>query len=219
MEASVKVVEMSNRANGIKESSIMTNPVVDTERLRFMREVYAETDGMPTVLRRAKLFERLCDEKTIFIDDNPIAGSVTKKRNGAYPMCEYGCKWLLKDSSYRIALGDVAVTEEDKKEIREAVKYWGERCVYGRGRKLIQEASNGEIDPAMWGKAGVAEESVMSWPLGFITLNYEKVLNEGLEGVLAQVDKKFSSLEIGGLETHQQRHFLKAMRMGLEVAV
>ena len=219
MEDSVIASKIMEDVLRLKESTIMVNPVVDTERLRFMREVYAKTDGLPVVLRRARLFERLCDEKTIFIDENPIVGYVTKRRNGAYPMCEYSCKWLLKDSSYRIALGDVIVTDEGRREIKEAVKYWGERCIYSRGREIIIEAYNGEVDPAAWGKAGVAEESVMSWPLGFITMNYEKVLNRGLEGVTSEVDRKFSSLEIGGLETHKQRHFLKAMRICLEAVI
>jgi formate C-acetyltransferase len=219
MGASVNIANMSDRVRKLKESTVMVNPVVDTERLRFMREVYAETDGLPTVIRRAMLFERLCDNKTIFIDDNPIVGSVVKRRSGAYPMCEYSCKWLLKDASYRIALGDVIVTDEDREEIREAVKYWADRCVYSRGRKIIREAYNGKLDPAEWGKAGVAEESVMSWPLGFITMNYEKVLNKGLKEVIAEVERRLSRLELGGLESHKQRHFLKAMRMCLEAVI
>src|SRR5574337_1002706 len=49
---------MSERVARLK-ASIVDAPVVhDTERLKFLMEVYRETDGESPIMRRAKVFDR-----------------------------------------------------------------------------------------------------------------------------------------------------------------
>ena len=68
----IKEGMLSQRVKEEKEEVLAVTPQVDIERVKFLLETYEETEGEPVVLRRAKFFHKLCTQKTIFIDNNPI---------------------------------------------------------------------------------------------------------------------------------------------------
>ena len=84
--------KMGERIKREREELLSTTPRMDTERIVFQLESYRESDGSPAIMRRAKLFEKLCNEKTLFIDNNPIVGTVTQYKVGHYPFPEYSCR-------------------------------------------------------------------------------------------------------------------------------
>ena len=85
---------LTERVRKEKEELLSAPANIDIERIKFLLEVYQETEGQPDIIRRAMLFHKLCTEKTIFIDDNPIVGTQTQYKYGAYPVPEFGAGWL-----------------------------------------------------------------------------------------------------------------------------
>ena len=73
---------LSDRVKKLRESLFTGTPHLSTQRLRFMKETYKETEGLPTILRRARLFEKVLIEMPIFIDENSIVGTLTEYRLG-----------------------------------------------------------------------------------------------------------------------------------------
>jgi len=116
---------MAERIKKEREELLSTAPLMDTERIVFQLESYRQTDGLPPVIRRAKLFEKMCNEKTLFMDNNPIVGTVTRYKVGHYPFPEYSCKWMKKQAEFCGHLGSYGKTEEDAKRIDRAIDYWG----------------------------------------------------------------------------------------------
>ena len=80
---------MSDRIAKLKMAVIDSPVVHDTERLKFLMDVYRETDGEPPIMRRAKLFDRVMSNKTIYIDENPIVGTVGRGCNYCYSFPEF----------------------------------------------------------------------------------------------------------------------------------
>ncbi len=96
----VKREALSARVKKEKEALLSATPQIDTERLEILLDVY-QTDGIePNIVRRAKVFNRFCSEKTIFIDDNPIVGTLTKYKYGANLYPEEGCAWMARTDEF-----------------------------------------------------------------------------------------------------------------------
>ncbi len=69
---------LSPRVKKEKEKLLSAVPQVDTERVKILLDVYQNDGTDPNIIRRAKVFNRFCSEKTIFIDDNPIVGTLSQ---------------------------------------------------------------------------------------------------------------------------------------------
>ena len=81
----------------IKEFLLNAPQKVDTERLKFLLEAYEEYGSEPVILLRAHLFEKVLLNKTLYLDDNPIVGTVTGQPAGVYVYPEWDADWIMKE--------------------------------------------------------------------------------------------------------------------------
>jgi hypothetical protein len=97
---------------------------IDTERLVYLLEAYREYSNEPVIVLRAKLFELLLHKKRLYIDDNPIVGTVTGRPAGVYVFPEWDADWIIKDMNQAMMshLGKVDITDEEKKLMLEAAR-------------------------------------------------------------------------------------------------
>ncbi|MGB5158518.1 pyruvate formate lyase family protein [Desulfobacterium sp. N47] len=90
--ASYQITEkpvLTERVERLKESFINTEIKSSTERTRALHEVYKEAGGEPIVITRAKVLDRYLRNMTLYIDENPIVGSLAKDRRGVNPFPDY----------------------------------------------------------------------------------------------------------------------------------
>jgi len=208
---------LSERVRREKEELLSAPPKLDTERLKFLLEVYRETEGEPEVIRRAKLFDRLCSEKTIFIDNNPLVGTLTRYKYGGYLVPEIGCLWLKKVDSVQLQRGgEVPLGEEERELIDEVVEYWKDRNIFSRTRRILLETRG--VDIGLLQKAGVATEAT---PGGFINAipDYARPLNMGLKGIIAEVEAEKAKLDIGNFDDLNKLYFYDAALICLNAAI
>jgi formate C-acetyltransferase len=85
---------LSPRIRREKEELLAAPAQIDIERARILLDIYQNDGTDPIIIKRAKIFSRLCAEKTIFIDNNPIVGTLTKYKYGAQLFPEEGCAWM-----------------------------------------------------------------------------------------------------------------------------
>jgi len=196
--------------------------VVDVERVKVLTDVYRETDGEPHLIRRAKFFERLLREKTIFIDENPIIGSVANRPNAVYPTPEFSCRWMkreLEAGTLHLGLGPVAaMSKDDRKIFLEAIDYWEEKCVFYKGSQLYNQIFAGEASVGQLQGYGAIVELIWSFPQGSVSPDYEKVLKVGINGIIDEVVQHLANLPIS-YEFQQQRYFYEAALMTLRALI
>jgi len=208
---------ISERVRIEKEELLSAQPRLDLERLKFLLLIYGETEGQPEVIRRAKLFEKLCSEKTIFFDNNPLVGTLTQYKYGGYIVPEIGSRWMKRVTSVRLQRGgEIPLTEEEQAWLAKASDYWKERNIYNRTKQIILETRS--VDIGVLQKVGVAAEVT---PGGFVNPmpDYGRPLKMGLKGIIAEAEQEKAKLDIGSFEDINKHYFYNALLICLKAAV
>ena len=206
------------RVKALRQRVTEVSSRVDPERYKYLLEVYRETEGEPNVIRRAKFYERFLREKTIFIDDNLLAGTLTKYTCGAMGTPESTCRWMRKHPEWMGMLGPIGATEEDRELVDEVVDYWGERCIYTRAQKIFAEAHKG-VNAIQYSKAGVWLDINFGLPQQGTNPDFPKVLNKGINGIMAEVEEELDKLPAWSLEAYGKRNFYHALLIVLNAVV
>ena len=211
MEAQVDPKSLlSERVRKLKEDQINNPQVLDAERCKFLLETYKETEGEPTITRRAKLFEKILLNKTIYIDDNIFVGSQGKERQACYPYPEMACRWMRREAGdYCGVKGRLGgPKEEDMTLLQEAVDYWYDINAYNRTHEFFRETTG--IDAKRFQKTRVWADGG-GYPQGSTSINYEKVLNKGLKGIIEEIEEHMASLPVDNIEVINKKYFYQAM--------
>ena len=75
MGYSIDWSDLEQRIQDQKAALLDTSQNMDPERLKFLVETYDECKGESVFITRAKLFEKVLNNKKIYLDGNPIVGS------------------------------------------------------------------------------------------------------------------------------------------------
>ncbi len=111
-----------------------TPAAIDNERIRFMMEVYEDTAGYQQIIRRAKFFAYVLENKKLYIDENLFVGSIASTPNGIYTYPEWNVEWMKEEKTV-----EKSKTPEDRKANQWALDYWDKRSLKPRSRNLHQE--------------------------------------------------------------------------------
>lgn len=176
---------LSQRVRNIKDFLLQGPSRLDVERLRFLEDVYRDTEGQPSVLRRARLFERALTRKTLFIDDNPIVGTVTQYPAGVYAYPEFACGWMEHEPSYMDHLGHISVAPEDRAALDRAITEWRSKGVWAVANRDFSQKYN--LRAGNFVKTGVWADNLW-FPQGFCSLDYPLVINYGLLSLIDCVE-------------------------------
>lgn len=210
--------EMSDWVRRERENLLTSPAQIDTEKTKFLLQVYRENEGkVPPVMLRAKLFHKLCSERTIFIDGNPLAGTFTKYNYGAYLQPEYSTKWLgiaaNRDGKIRVSRQEAILTEEDKDWINECVDFFGDRTTTAQTERIVRDHYG--INVAEILKCGIVGEVI---PSGFVVScpDFSLALNKGLKGVIAQIEAEKAKLDVFKAEDFDKWHWYNAAALCLD---
>lgn len=201
---------LSERVRRLKEDQVNNPQVLDVERCKFLLETYRETEGEPTIVRRAKLFEKILLNKTIYIDDNIFVGSQGKERQAIYPYPEVACRWMRREAGdYCGVKGRLGgADDKDMALLQEVVDYWYDINAYKRTHDLFRETTG--IDAKRFQKTRVWADGG-GFPQGSTSINYGKVLNKGLKGIIKEIEGQMAALPMDNIEVINKKYFYQAM--------
>jgi len=82
------------RLKTLKES-VFEDPELCVERARLVTESHKETKGLPVIMRRAKAFQKVLSEMTIFIRPGElIVGNISERPRGIPVYPEYSVSFI-----------------------------------------------------------------------------------------------------------------------------
>ncbi|MFC1907300.1 glycyl radical protein [Chloroflexota bacterium] len=204
---------LSERVEREKEELLAAPPQIDTERLEILLDIYRSTDLQPAIIRRATLFHRLCAEKAIYIDSNPIAGTLTKYKYGSYPLPEEGCGWMARTDEFALPRGKVKLTPEVRDCIDRTIELWRGSNLFSLTREVALEAYG--LDIRTFSKCGIWLEAIPGGAGHLTVPDYPLVLTRGLRGLIAEVEEQQSELNTGEPGALDKFYFYQAAKMSL----
>lgn len=201
----------------IKEFLLDAPQTIDTERLPILLETYRTQAHEPVVVLRAKLFETLLRRKTLFIDDNPLVGTVTGKRAGVYVFPEWGAEWILKelDQPMQSHLGHVGITEDEKALMRDAARFFEHRSAEAKARALSRQLNG--FDPGQAVAAGLFTETA-PYTIGAGNVDYETFIRKGLGTIIEETEAQLKAVPVTA-ENSAKIDFYRAVIISLRALI
>jgi len=204
---------LSPRVKKVKEQLLEATPQIDTERVKILLDVYQNNGMDANIVRRAKVFNRLCSERSIFIDDNPIVGTLTRYPYGANLYPEEGCAWMERTDEFYLQRGKTQVTPEVREWITKALAYWRDANQFKITCDVIGQSL--KVDARVMAKCGLWSEITPHGAGHMIYPDFFKVINKGLKGILADVEEAEAELDVGATDGLSRYHFYEAAKLSL----
>lgn len=192
-------------------------PEIESARARLITESYKETESLPIVMRRAKAFEHILDNIPIIIRENElIVGSTTIAPRGCQTYPEFSYKWL--EAEFETVATRKAdpfyIADYTKKELLEADAYWEGKTTSELATSLMTEETKKAIDHNIFTPGNYFYNGV-----GHVTVQYDKVLAVGYEGIIAQVEEELARCNPGDQDYCTRSQFLQAVLISCHAVI
>ena len=211
--------KVSERVERLRSKMLMM-PEICIERGYFLTESYKETEGETPVIRRAKGLSKVLEEMTLGVDEGElIVGRSTSKPRGGMLIPEVQWEWYLKEMdlfSTRPWDRTAPLYEDEKEKMREFLPYWKGKCLYDRWKAMVPDEIKKIHDAGLYiTNTGVISGVHLAHP----TVDFERVLKEGLKGIKKQVDERIDSLVISDMDYFNKYQFLRSIQIVVTAAI
>ncbi len=192
-------------------------PEIESARARLITESYKETEALPIVMRRAKAFEHILDNIPIIIRESElIVGSTTIAPRGCQTYPEFSYKWL--EAEFETVATRKAdpfyIAEQTKRELLEADAYWEGKTTSELATSLMTEETKKAIEHNIFTPGNYFYNGV-----GHVTVQYDKVLAIGYEGIIAQVEEELAKCDPGDQDYCTRSQFLQAVLISCRAVI
>jgi formate C-acetyltransferase len=204
-------------ARAAKEFLLNAPQKIDTERLSCLLEAYREFDYEPLIVLRARLFDKLLRTKRLFLDDNPIVGTVTAHPAGVYVYPEWDSGWIIKELNQAMVshLGKVDISEEEKRLLLDAADFFKERSATSKARRLAKQLH--DWDPLPFIDSGLFTESTL-FTRGAGNVDYETFVNRGLGAIIEETENRLRALKVN-TENSARIDFYRASLIAMKAII
>ncbi|MFC1931592.1 glycyl radical protein [Chloroflexota bacterium] len=211
----------TERTAKLRDTIIGIKPRMFSERAMLITESMKETVGNPIAIRRAKALEKILGEMTILIKPlELIVGNQSPEPRGAPIFPEYGILHIIEELDGNPVRPDqrdgdrFLIDKTDEANIREIAKWWMGNTVEDYKLNLISdEVRQAAKQSAIFMSQG-AGGAVGHW-----VVDYPKVLNKGLLGIIKEVEEELGNLKLWEARDFEKKHFLEAVVIALKAAI
>lgn len=204
---------MNERIARLRTKNLTQQPEICSERAQIVTRAYEKYKDLPPLLLRAKTFEAIMQEMTIWIaDDELIVGNQAKMTKGAPVYPEFSVDWIIKelDSFSTRTSSRFLLSEENKAVLRELLPKWQGRTTKDRALSIIPEAAK----EAMASQAFLL--SPLSSGLGHISVSYQKLIDHGIDFLLDEIREKLEHCQPTAAEDVERKVFYEACQIVLQ---
>lgn len=206
---------ISERIVRLSEKVRDTPVTICLDRARLITDFYSQPSMEPFMIRRAKSFAYVLDNKKIFIDDDSVlAGHLASRLHGT-PLYPDMTAWLRDD------LEELDTRESDnlkfmpgeKEELREIVKKWEGRAFGDLTAALADPDMDEMVNLGIFTK-GVSNKSTMNHaPF------YDELVTKGYRYYIDQCRANIAGIEKMNIEQMEKRYTWEAMIIVMEAII
>lgn len=202
-------IPKSDRIGRLIDHLFEKMPEIESARAVLITESYKATENEPMIIRRAKAFEHILENIPIIIrDEELIVGSTTIAPRGCQTYPEFSFEWLepeFETVATRSA-DPFYISEKTKEELREVHKYWKGKTTSDLATSYMAPETLKAIEHNIFTPGNYFYNGV-----GHVTVQYEKVLAIGYEGIIAEVEKERAKCNVGDGDYARRAHFYEAV--------
>ena len=203
------------RIERLKQRVLSTRPEIDLEDAIILTKGFQEAEGQPLCVQKAYAFKKQCLEKTVPIwPDELIVGNAGSKQRGGIVSVDK-CWSVLNEELDTISqrpYDPFYLRPEDKKAFEEIIRpYWKGRSTY---EQWLVQCPDFAAVLRDCGALYINRKAVRGW--GETTAGYATVIREGMEGILAHIERVLEPLDVCRAGDYEKIEYLKAMRLAAE---
>ena len=210
-------VPKSERIPRLVEHLYAKMPEIESARAVLITESYRQTEDEPEVMRKAKAFAHILDNIPIIIrDEELIVGSTTIAPRGCQTYPEFSFEWLEAefDTVATREADPFYISDQAKKEIHEADQYWKGKTTSELATSYMAPETRKAMAHNMFTPGNYFYNGV-----GHVTVQYEKVLAIGFEGIMDQVKDELASCNVGDGDYATKHIFLESVLISCSAAI
>ena len=210
-------IPKSDRIPRLVENLYKKMPEIESARAILITESYKETENEPIIIRRAKAFEHILKNIPIIIrEEELIVGSTTIAPRGCQTYPEFSFEWLepeFETVATRSA-DPFYISEQTKKELREVHKYWKGKTTSDLATSYMAPETLKAMEHNIFTPGNYFYNGV-----GHVTVQYEKVLAIGYEGIMAEVKAEMAKCNVGDGDYVKRIHFYEAVLTSCQAVI
>ncbi len=210
-------IPKSDRIPRLVENLYKKMPEIESARAILITESYKQTEHEPIVIRRAKAFEHILKNIPIIIrDEELIVGSTTIAPRGCQTYPEFSFEWLEPefDTVATRSADPFYISEKTKKELREVHKYWKGKTTSDLATAYMAPETLKAMEHNIFTPGNYFYNGV-----GHVTVQYEKVLAIGYEGIMAEVEAEMKKCNVGDGDYAKRSHFYEAVLISCRAVI
>ena len=201
-------IKKTDRIDRLIANLFAKMPEIESARARLITESYQMTEAEPVILRRAKAFVHILENIPVIIrEDELIVGSSTIAPRGCQTYPEFSYEWLEAEfDTVAVRSADpFYISEEAKREIKEADRYWKGKTTSELATSYMAPETLTAMEHNMFTPGNYFYNGV-----GHVTVQYEKVLAIGFEGIRAEAEQLLAECDMGDGDYARKSRFLQA---------
>lgn len=210
-------IPKTERIDKLIDNLFVKMPEIESARAVLLTESYKATENEPMIIRRAKAFEHILKHIPIVIrEEELIVGSTTVAPRGCQTYPEFSFEWL-EDEFETVAARTADpfyISEKAKRELREVHKYWKGKTTSELATSYMAPETIRAIDHNIFTPGNYFYNGV-----GHVTVQYEKVLKIGYEGIIAEAEAELAKCNVGDGDYAKRSHFLEAVIISCKAVI
>jgi formate C-acetyltransferase len=206
--------EALERIDSLRNKSLDVVQKVCVDRARYLTEIYQDNLSDPMVILRAKALKNVLEKMTINIDDNElIVGNQAGKLRAAPIFPEYTVDWIIEEiDELSQRPGDrFEVDPSVREELLQICKWWQGRTLHDRCLATLPENVKKAYEIGV-----LSANGNMTSGDGHILLDFPKILNVGVNGLITEVQAAIESLDKTDPDSFKKSQVLKSILIAYE---
>lgn len=186
-------------------------------RAKLVTESYQETEGHIPAMRRAKAFEKVVTNIPLYLEEGDLLAGAFASR----PMYfEWYPEYAVDQEMASDKLKELLAEGETEDAVREILYYFHDRCLQRSFLSRVGEEREKFITEVGADGAWVFSGKLpLNIDIGYHSVNYEKVIQKGFLGVLAEVQAELRATPIRDDASYQKGYFLRGLEIVLNAGI
>lgn len=184
-------------------------PEIEADRAELITESFKETEGKPIVLRKALSFKHILENIPIIIRPlELIVGSSTIAPRGCQTYPEFSYEWLEAefDTVEKRAADPFYISEDTKKRLKAVNGYWKGKTTSELAESYMTPETLRAMEHNFFTPGNYFYNGI-----GHITLQYDKVLKIGLNGIIKEAAAELETVKPGDANCSEKTKFLQSV--------